>query len=102
MTMTRRSSPHTHPDSELLVQLAEQKAMLASMQQMLQTNHDHVQERLKDLKDSMNQRVDGLGTRVTRLEEGERKIIWKVGSYGGVAGAVAAGAVMAIKHFSKT
>lgn len=98
--MTRRNTPSTHTDSALLVQLAEQKAMLSSMQQMLKTNHEHTQERLQDLKDSINQRVDGLSGRVTRLEEGERKIIWKVGGLGGVAGAMAAGMVEAIKHIA--
>ena len=99
--MTRRNTTSTHTDSALLVQLAEQKAMLASMQDMLRTNHEHTQERLKDLKESMNQRVEGLSSRVTRLEEGERKIIWKVSGLGSLAGAISAGAVLAIKHMAK-
>lgn len=74
---------------------------------------DHLSDKIKDQGVAINKRIDdlevnvgdkikGLGTRVTALENEDKKIIEKVAKLsalgGGVGGALAAAAVELIKH----
>lgn len=60
-------------------------------------------ERSNRLEDSLVKRMDSIGTRVTNLENEDKRMIEKVASLsalgGGVGGALAAGLVELIKRF---
>jgi len=63
---------------------------------------DGVAESVKSLDASVGKRIDGLGTRVTSLENEDKRIIEKVAKLsalgGGIGGALAAGIVEILKH----
>lgn len=60
---------------------------------------------INQLRDDMGKRVDGLGTRVTHLEQEDKRIIDKVARVsalgGGAGGGLVMGAVELIKHLAK-
>lgn len=63
---------------------------------------DSLNKRIDDLEANVGDKIKGLGTRVTALENEDKKIIEKVAKLsalgGGVGGALAAAAVELIKH----
>lgn len=67
---------------------------------------DHVEANLggqiNQLREDVNKRIDGLGTRVTNLEAEDKRLIEKTAKLGalggGIGGALAAGAVEVIKR----
>lgn len=65
---------------------------------------DNLTKQITDQGDALNKRIDGIGTRVTSLENEDKKMIEKVarisGIGGGVGGALAAAAVEIIKRVS--
>lgn len=62
----------------------------------------NVGQRITEISDTINKRIDGLGTRVTALENEDKKMIEKVAKMsafgGGVGGALVTAAVEIIKH----
>lgn len=74
-------------------------------QAQLQAVEQRLSKQIEDQGDQLNKRVDGLGHRVTSLENEDKRLIEKTAKLGalggGVGGALAAGVVELIKHISK-
>lgn len=68
----------------------------------LETN---LAEQMRDQGDQLSKRLDGLGTRVTNLENEDKRLIEKVARVsalgGSVSGGLIAGAIELIKHVGK-
>ncbi len=73
-----------------------------SLGQRIDNVETNVGARVTEISDTINKRIDGLGTRVTALENEDKKIIEKVAKMsafgGGVGGALVTAAVEIIKH----
>lgn len=65
---------------------------------------DDVAAGLRSMDENVGKRIDGLGSRVSSLEAGEKKMIAQVARMsalgGGIGGALVTAAVAAIKHLS--
>lgn len=87
-----------------LREMAEMKGQVAALMQLTQHNHNATQQRIDDLRHSVEGRLAGHEARLERLEDNERGTAIRAGSAGAVAGTIAsvivAATVQAIKHGS--
>jgi hypothetical protein len=84
-------------ENSTLVELGEIKGQLKLMTQMLQQNHDSTNQRIDDLRHSMEARAKGLEERVGKLETNERGTAIKAGVAGAISGVIATAAIAAVK-----
>lgn len=80
--------------SEIIRTQSEVVGQLKGLTLMIQQQHESTNRRIDDLHKSIEQRQDRLEDRVERLEESEKKIIWKVG---GITGLIAAASAVGIE-----
>lgn len=80
-----------------LVELGEIKGQLKLMTQMLQQNHDSTNQRIDDVRHSMETRFKGVEERVGTLEKNERGTAIKAGIAATVGGMIVAAGTAFLK-----
>lgn len=90
----------TEIDSAVLVQLAEVKGQLASMQQLMSQNHESTHQRINDFRHAVEGRMAGVEARVGTLEGNERGTAIKAAGGGALSGAFMAAGVELLKFLS--
>jgi hypothetical protein len=83
--------------TEIVKNLGEVKGQLTAMQQLMMANHQSTNQRIDDLKESINTRLNGHEGRIGTLEKNERSTAIKAGTAGALAGALAAATIAGVK-----
>lgn len=83
--------------SAIVAQLGEVKGQLTAMTQLMLANHQSTNQRIDDLKDSINTRLNGHEGRIGTLEKNERNTAIKAGTAGALAGSLAAALIAGVK-----
>jgi DNA-binding transcriptional MerR regulator len=86
-------------DKDLLLLLGELRGDMKGIRDLLESNQQSTNTRIEDLTKVVDTRLGASEERISRLEEGERSLIWKVGGIGTTAGAVSAMLVEIGKHY---
>jgi hypothetical protein len=86
-------------DKDLLLFLGELRGEMRGMREQLETNQQTTNQRIDDMRNSIEGQLKGHGERITTLEEDGKNMIWKVTSMGSAAGAVGAMVAEVAKHF---
>ena len=85
--------------TELLQQMAAVRAENAAMMRMMQLNQDSTNQRIDDMRHSIEGQLAGQADRIAKLEDDGKAMIWKMGGIGGTAGAVGAMLSEIAKHY---
>lgn len=85
-------------DQDLLLLLGELRGDMKGIRDLLESNQQSTNTRIEDLSKVIDTRLSATEDRVSRLEEGERSLIWKVGGIGGTAGAIGAMLAEVVKN----
>ena len=92
----------TVSNSDLLLQLGKLEGQVGQILQIMQANHSATNQRLDDMRAALNARVDGLDSRIERIENHERSTAIRSAASGALSGAVAsaitAAVVATMKH----
>ncbi|MEY2837800.1 MAG: hypothetical protein RJB60_99 [Pseudomonadota bacterium] len=83
------------------IELSEVKGQLRVITQMLQTNHDATNQRIDDLRHSVEGRLDSHQSRIETLEHNERSTAIKAGISGALSGSLAGALVEGLKALVK-
>lgn len=81
-----------------LAQLSEVKGQLTSLMTMISLNHNNTNQRIDDLRHSIEHRFAGVEGRVGKLETNERNTAVRVGTIAAGASALVAAGVEALRH----
>lgn len=84
-----------------LAQLSEVKGQLQSLLQVISLNHQSTNQRIDDLRHSMETRFVGFEGRVGTLEKNERATAIRTGSIAATASALVAAGIEAAKHLGR-
>jgi hypothetical protein len=85
-------------DKDLLLLLGELRGDMKGIRDLLESNQQSTNTRIEDLTRVVDTRLSASEERITRLEAGERSLIWKVGGIGGTAGAIGAMLAEVVKN----
>lgn len=81
-----------------LAQLSEVKGQLTSLMTMISLNHNNTNQRIDDLRHSIEHRFNGVETRVGKLETNERSTAIRVTGIAASASALVAAGIEAVRH----
>lgn len=84
-----------------LIQLAEVKGQLTMIFQLIQTNHGATHQRIDDLRQTVESRFTGVEDRLEVIEKNERETAIRAAGSGAFSGAIVAGGIELLKHFSR-
>ena len=99
--MTESDHPRATADPvtiAALTQLCEVKGQLTSLMTMITLNHDNTNQRIDDLRHSIEHRFNGVESRVSKLETNERSTAIRVTSIAAGASALVAAGIEAARH----
>ena len=85
-------------DKDLLLLLGELRGDMKGIRDLLESNQQSTNTRIEDLTRVVDTRLSASEERISRLEDGERTLIWKVGGISASAGVVGAMLAEAVKH----
>ncbi len=78
-----------------LAELAAVKGQLTLIAQMIQHNHDATHQRIDDLRHSIEGRISGIDSRVSKLETNERDTAMRTAAVSALSGTVSGALVSA-------
>jgi hypothetical protein len=84
-------------ENSTLAAVSEVKGQLLGIQAMLQQNHDSTNQRIDDLRHSVESRMKGVEDRVSTLEKNERGTAVKAGVAAAIGGVLVAAGTAAIR-----
>ncbi len=84
--------------TEIVRTQAEVVGELKNVMLFLQEQHKSTNQRIDDFRRSSDQRHDSAEGRLDRLEDGEKKLIWKVAGASGLMAGLAALGIELFKH----
>lgn len=85
-------------DTATLKELAEVKGQLTNITQLLTLHHQSTNQRIDDLRHSVEGRLDGHESRLAVLEKNERGTAAKAAGTSAITSAVVAAGIAAVKH----
>ena len=87
-------------NSAILRSLGHIEGQVAQLMQMMQTNQAATNQRLDDMRASINARMDSQEKRIDKLETNERNTALRSSASAAIAAAIVSSGMAAIKHFT--